>query len=315
MAMQKKFLLWLKRRWLKNRSVVAEYQLRSSARMPVVPTGFGLSLGFVLLILFIWSVNHRLNLGYAVVFLMATIALISCAFTVGILSRLRVQAGHPEPVWAGEMAWFPVSFQEEEGYPRPGLWLSNDYERVWCAGIDRNTQEQVLLGQPAFQRGWQEMLPIQIHSSLPLGIFVCWQWVMLDSKVLVYPAPGGNLPLPLSPSPGRGQSPLSGKGEDELSGLTPYRQGDPLSRVAWKQSGRGERMLKQFSSEGAQEVVLDFARAAGDVEQRLSQLAQWIIDCERAGYRYQLRLPNHKDSLFGSGHYHRDRCLQALAEF
>ena len=96
--------------------------------------------------------------------------------------------------------------------------------------------------------------------------------------------------------------------------MRPYVLGDSLSRVAWKRAGRGELLLKQFAGEGAPRVLLDFAALAGGTEQRLSQLAKWIVEAEAQGLSYALRLP---DAFFDFGHgrEQREACLRALALF
>ena len=96
--------------------------------------------------------------------------------------------------------------------------------------------------------------------------------------------------------------------------MRPYVLGDSLSRVAWKRYGRGELLLKQFAGEGAPQLLLDFAAIPGGTEQRLSQLAQWIVEAEAQGLSYALRLQQQYFD-FGHGREQREACLRALALF
>lgn len=267
-----------------------------------------------MLVLFIWSVNYRINLGYGLTFLIATIGLLSAALTVGYFARLRVHAGDAAPVWAGESAWFPVIIEESDDEARPGLWVSNRHAKLWCDGIDPGTTTTLALAQPVAHRGWQEMEPIQLHTSFPLGIFVTWQWLRLEARVLVYPKPEGEQVLPET-SGNVAQEPTEGRnGEEEFSALATYQPGETLSRVAWKQSARGELQIKRFAGVGGAEVLLDYRTLSGDVETRLSQLTEWIVQCERENRPYALRLPGVSVD-FGLGGAHRGRCLRLLAEF
>ena len=50
------------------------------------------------------------------------------------------------------------------------------------------------------------------------------------------------------------------------------------------------------------------------VEERLSQLARWVLDAHAAGLAYGLRLPGATMEL-AAGEAQRDRCLEALALF
>ena len=48
------------------------------------------------------------------------------------------------------------------------------------------------------------------------------------------------------------------------------------------------------------------------LEQRLSQLTQWVLDCERQGETYSLRLPQ-RSLPAGHGMAQQRACLEALA--
>ena len=75
-------------------------------------------------------------------------------------------------------------------------------------------------------------------------------------------------------------------------------------------------MTKQFTAEPESGLLyLDFAAIRmGQVEERLSQLALWIIEAERARHPYGLRLPDVEiPPSLGEAHFHR--CLQTLALF
>ena len=68
-------------------------------------------------------------------------------------------------------------------------------------------------------------------------------------------------------------------------------------------------VLTDAAGEGARRAAL-----AGGTEQRLSQLAKWIVEAEAQGLSYALRLP---DAFFDFGHgrEQREACLRALALF
>jgi uncharacterized protein (DUF58 family) len=74
-------------------------------------------------------------------------------------------------------------------------------------------------------------------------------------------------------------------------------------------------MTKQFTAEEQGFVYLDFsALRFADVEDRLSQLALWVIEAERARRPYGLRLPGTEiPPAVGQSHFHQ--CLRALSLF
>lgn len=298
--------------WQKRRRE-NDITLPRSGHMPIVPTKFGLAFGALLLIMFIWSINHQLNLGYALVFLNFIIAAFAAALTVTNLSHLHLSIGDATPVFAGEIAHIPIHLRDNSNRPRPALTIANREYSAECDGIDANSSATITLPQRAKARGWQPTEPLEIRTSLPLNLFVTWQWIHPIHKHLVYPAPKGEQPIPRINSEKNGEHLAEGLGDDELTHLAPYRNGDPLSRVAWKQLGRGDMMIKRFAGQGSDNVILDYAHANGDHETRLSQLAKWIIEAETAGMNYQLKLPHYQSpSAQGKRHYHQ--CLQQLAE-
>ena len=79
---------------------------------------------------------------------------------------------------------------------------------------------------------------------------------------------------------------------------------------------RGQSLVtKQFTAEVEGVVYLDFsALRSADVEAKLSQLALWIIEAERARRPYGLRLP-HTEIPPGVGQAHFHQCLRALSLF
>lgn len=302
----------LRQRVQRRRAVEQVLQLPAALKMPIVPTPFGLAFFCVLVIMFIWVINHQLNLGYALIFLLAFVALFSAALTVSTLARLQLKCGEAESVFAGETVYFPIQIQNNEPQDKAAFTLRNAFYHSDCAGLAPHSREEVKLAQPTAERGWLELLPLEIFTTMPLGLFVAWQWRNLAGKALIYPAPSGDLPLPLVAHDAQGSQMSEGRGEDELAYLRPYQAGDPLSRVAWKQSARGEWLLKQFAGMGAEQVILDYARLGGDKESRIGQLTRWVVDAEAAGLLYALHLPNFQSEYSrGAAHYHD--CLRALA--
>lgn len=96
-----------------------------------------------------------------------------------------------------------------------------------------------------------------------------------------------------------------------------YHHGDSPRHIAWKVAARDQGLLtKQFSGRAETELWLDWAQLPSrmGVEERLSQLARWVLDAHVAGLAYGLRLPGATMEL-AAGEAQRDRCLEALALF
>jgi uncharacterized protein (DUF58 family) len=167
---------------------------------------------------------------------------------------------------------------------------------------------------PAARRGWLALGRVMLETRFPLGIFRAWSYVEPDARCLVYPRPERSLLPQPSAESARGVLRSPTPGNDDYSGLRAYQLSDSPRHVAWKAVARSEDMLtKQFTGEAAAELWLDAARLAHlGVEQRLARLAGWVLEAERSGAQYGLRLPG-TEIPPAHGELHRNACLQVLA--
>ena len=103
-------------------------------------------------------------------------------------------------------------------------------------------------------------------------------------------------------------------GEEEWAWLRPFRDGDPLRRVAWKAYARGAPLMVAHydTLAGAQRLLSLASLRDWPLERALSQLADWVLECERRGESYALELPG-RSLPAGHGLAQRRHCLEALA--
>ena len=296
-------------------------------RVYILPTGAGLTLGVMDLVILLGATNYDNALGYLLAFLLGGLGIVAMLHTYRNLAGLRFGEVHAAPVFAGEDALFACQFAHDSRVPRLqlmlGQWprrLSREARRVLartqsaCDLAARSTGVG-LVRVPALRRGWLTLDRIRIQSVYPLGILRAWAYFDSPARVLVYPAPRGNLPLPRAPRGRDGARVTNAAGADEFAGLRPYVAGDPLRAIAWKSLAQ-ERplMVKRFHGHGAERLHLSWSAVAacGHPEARLAQLSKWVLDASRAGLDYTLELPV-QDIPFGHGLAQRDRCLRTLA--
>ena len=285
-------------------------------RVYIVPAQLGWFFVLTLFILLIGSINYGLSLGFALTFLLGGLALAGMVHTARNLSRMAVSAGRADPVFAGETAQFRLHLEARAGFDRPSILVRHVRSRaqmvldVPAAGL-----AEVVLGVPAGKRGWLPLGRVMLETRFPLGIFRAWSYIEPDARCLVYPRPEASvLPSPIAEG-ARGTLRSSTPGNDDYAGLRAYQLSDSPRHVAWKAVARNEDMLtKQFTGEAAAELWLDWSRlpAGLGVESRLSRLTGWVLEAERAGIHYGLRLPG-VEIAPGRGEAHRGACLQALA--
>ncbi len=286
-------------------------------RIFILPSRSGWGFALLLTIQFLISINYGNNLALGLTFLLASIAVLSALHCFRNLAGLRLRPGRAEPVFAGDLARFEVNIDNPSRLARWGLSArlgSADGSSEFDIPVE--SRSRITLAAPTARRGWQTIDTLTVSTSYPLGMFRAWSPINLTQRVLVYPQPSTELhPLPPLAS-GHGDASSNEWGDDDFGGFHAYRPGDSLKRIHWKGLAKGQTLqVKRYVAFAGPNSDLDWQNAPGaNVEQRLSVLCRWVMEAERSGGEYGLRLPTQTIAA-GSGDAHRRRCLEALALF
>ena len=282
-------------------------------RIYILPTRAGVAFAGMLVAMWLGSVNYSNSLGYLLTFLLAGVAFAAMVHTFRNLTGLSVATTGAEPVFAGGVARFRVRLTDPGDRPRWAVALeSGDAEPA--TDVPADGSGWLALEVPAPRRGRLQPGRFALLTRFPTGLFQAWSWLAPDWSCLVYPRPeGGAVPGPeaLAATERGGQF---GEGDEDFRGLRRYQAGDPPRHLAWRLLARGQELhTKQFAGQAPSKVWLDWEALAGmDGEARIARLTRWVLDAERAGRSYGLRLPD-TEIPPGQGPGHRHRCLQALA--
>jgi uncharacterized protein (DUF58 family) len=281
-------------------------------RIYVLPTGFGLFLGVMLVTMLVGGLNYNNNPALLLVFLIAGVANNSLVHAHLILSGIRLRSLHADPVFAGELLRLKLRFEADGSRERPGLELLYEGARA-DFDIAPGEEPEVHLDIPTARRGWLEFGRMRLSTLRPFGLARAWSWLRPDTRLLVYPTPEVNAP-PLPASLGDGDSPRSRAHGEQPHHLRDYRAGDMPRQIAWKASARADKMLvREYESAVARDVVLDW-NVLSDLphEARIRRLARWVLEAERSGSQYALQLPQIRIPAC-RGADQRHACLRALA--
>jgi uncharacterized protein (DUF58 family) len=157
--------------------------------------------------------------------------------------------------------------------------------------------------------------PLTAETRFPLGTFRVWTVWRPAAQVLVYPAPEA-FPPPLPPGQPRagGAATTRLQSTGEFDGVRAYRRGDPLKLVVWKKAAKADELVSRDTQQAQRyELCLDFAQAGHvGTEHRLSRLTAWVLQADRLGLDYGLRLPG-REIRPSTGEAHKRDCLEALA--
>jgi len=301
---------------------VARSASRRRARLPVyvLPTRFGAAFALLSLLTLVGCINYLLSLGYALTFLLLSVWIVGAVHASRALTGVSLRLTPPDRAFAGQRATFQAALSCEDGRPRPPVGVRAGGQLVWL-DLSEGGRATGVLPLPAPRRGPFALPDLRLEGHDPLGL---WRSMLYPER----PELEGQVELIVFPAPEEGAPPAgvarheageggSGRvaGDQEFLGLRDYRPGDPLPRVAWKQSARrGALLTAQFDAPAAEELRLAWedTRSLPGTEERLSRLTAWVLAAGRQGRLFSLALPGARLGP-GSGEGHLGAALRALA--
>lgn len=286
-------------------------------RIFIVPTRSGLLFAVVLCVMLLGAINYDLSLGHALVFLLAGLGLVGMVHTFRNLVALRLTPGRAEPVFAGEVARFPMFLENTLRQSRRALDLSFDNQEKVSLNVAAGAHATISIPCLAPSRGRLDPGRITLSTRYPLGLFHAWSYPHPTLSCLVYPPPIETALPPPGAVAHTGQR-YGDNGQEDFTGLRLRQPNDSPRHIAWKAVARDidnrPLLIKQFAGGVAEELWLDWFLLPEDCapETRLSLLAGWVVAADRGHARYGLRLPD-RQLAPDQGRTHRDACLEALA--
>jgi len=286
----------------------------------VYPTASFAGLLFVLAAMWYAASSQNSPAVYLLLFALTAVFLVSIPHTLINLADVTIALESVKPAFAGQEVSLSLEVMNRSRATRHGINLAlagSGRERKRIDHVPAGKAARVALRFPARQRGEHKIGTLCLTSAYPLGFVRVLKKFAASQTYLVYPKPAGDLQLPLSRarlSDSRSQADTS-EGDD-FAGVRAYVPGESQRHIDWKAVARGQPLMtKQFAAEADGSVHLDFsALRIADVEDRLSQLALWVIEAERVRRPYGLRLPDIEiPPAVGQSHFHQ--CLRALSLF
>jgi uncharacterized protein (DUF58 family) len=307
------------REWWQARLPLSDSITLTQRNVYILPTRPGFMMGATLLVLIIASINYQLNLGYLLTFLLTGCCVVGMHVCHGTLRGLTMNLMAPDPQFAGASATLRIALTNNRKSARYGIGLAvldaRQEDRWAYADVPALGSSTLQVAFKPERRGLYRVPTLTAETRFPLGIFRVWTVWRPAAQVLVYPAPEA-FPPPLPPGEPRagGAAPARLQTIGDFEGVRAYRRGDPLKLVVWKKAAKSDELVSRDSQQSQRyELWLDFAQAGlQDVERRLSRLAAWVLQADRLGMEYGLRLAGQQIEP-GSGEAHKRRCLEALA--
>ncbi len=293
------------------------------------PTGLWIVFGPILGCMWLAAVNYSNNLVYAILYLIASLSFISLFHTWRNLSLVKVEHVRVSSAFAGEDVLVEIYLKAPEKFSVYGLVFARlgEDSGSWRQPVPLVMRggkgvERIQAGDgctveatiPAGRRGMYRFEVLQVRSAYPFGLFWASFTVPVGTEYFVYPQPRGSELWPELHPGGENGSPYSLKPGDDFSGVRAYSPGESLRHIDWKAYARGRPLsVKQFTGGDGRELWLDAAEMNRlPLEDRLSQLALWIVNAEKEEIPYALKLGRTALPL-GLGPVQSRRALESLA--
>lgn len=275
------------------------------------------------------AVNYNNSMAYLLVFLLTSLFMVCLLHTYRNMRGIVVSLSQPGPVFAGDIAHFPLLINNHGWQTRIGLKLQpwprkKGYfskrppeEPAQILNLHTDSLLNCEIKLATTRRGYFPLPRLRIRSIYPLGLFQAWSYLNFDQRCLVYPQPEGNPALPNMMEFDSDDLIGTKTGVDEFAGFRDYRQGDSMRNMDWRALAREQGpFIKLYQGEGGHRLVLhwDMTQHFNDIEKRLSQLCLWVLQAEEQESLYQLELPGISID-FGQGDQHKHACLKALATY
>jgi len=292
-----------------------------AGKFPLIyPTVAFAGLLFVLSAMWYAAASQNNAAAYLLLFALVSVFLVSIPHALINLRGATITLESVHPAFVGQEISLPVEIMNGSRAACRGIDLAvlgSAGERQRVDYIPGRKGARVTLRFPAQQRGEHTVGTLYLTSTYPLGFIRFLKKFVASQSYIVYPRPAGDVRLPSSFANRRGTQPLSDSKEgDDFAGVRAYAPGESQRHIDWKAVARGQPLMtKQFTTEAQSAVYLDFsALPFANVEERLSQLALWVVEAERARRPYGLHLPGTDISpAIGKSHFHQ--CLRALSVF
>ncbi len=257
---------------------------------------------------------------YLLFFALTAVFLVSIPHTLINLAGVTITLESVHPAFVDQEVSLPIEIMNDSRATRHGIELAlsgPNRERQRIDYIPADKGARVTLRFHARRRGEHKVGTLCLTSAYPLGFIRLVKKFPSSQSYIVYPKPAGEVRLPASFVHRQESRPLTDFGEgDDFAGVRAYVSGESQRHIDWRAVARGQPLMtKQFIAEAEGAVYLDFfAINTANAEEKLSQLALWVIEAERARRPYGLRLPGTKiPPAIGQLHFHQ--CLRALSLF
>lgn len=324
--MIKRYLSQQLGKWLDQRIPANPAITLHSGNIFVFPNKLGWMFLSLMSIIYIIGTNYQNNLILLVAYGLLGLGLMSVFHGFAQLYGITVKQQGCDMCAVGDQTFARIKITSR--HPIHGLTLyfdTDEQDDVYLALAEKVEQKSSQINytiQVPFSpktRGVHNLPRLTVQTIYPLGIIRCWSKIDLAIEHIAYPQTIAT-ELRLTHEVGENlhtkqYTPRYKEATTEdFDGIRNYQQGDPINRIAWKQSARTDTLLnKQFKAPTGLKNLHIKQFADCSTEEALSKLC--FLVQQLASNKQEFSLSLHSQHLAASsGENHRQQCLIALAK-
>ena len=273
------------------------------------PTKFFIFLVIVLVSLFVQAYMHNYNIVFIIMFFLVGIAGTSSIFGVLNLYYIKVELLSHERFFAHQNAIFVLLVINTSDDTSYDISITYKDEKKYIKSVQAHHSGTISCKELFYKRGEANLADIKLSSLFPLPHEIKYKNIKIDKKIIVYAKPEG---ISLFKLYNKNNS-INGE-IDEFDGIKEFNQGDSTSYIHWPSLAKNNSlMIKNFTYEDeTKKLHFNFKTIKGNIEEKLSQLTLWILECEKYNLDFSIDL---NDEIFDSKGVSIDEILKTIARY
>lgn len=253
----------------------------------VRPTKYFFLLLGAIISLFLQAYMHNYNIVYIMMFCITAVAGTSTLYGMFNLHPLQVAFLSAERFFASQDSQCTLRLHNGGEYPCYDLYLHFAAHAKHIALLAPKESVALSFGARFEKRGIAHLEEASITSYFPFAHEIKSKRFPLLQKILVYPKPSGeSLFDRFAP-----QLHLHGDLSD-FDTVSRFAQGENIGAIHWASLAKNDILMsKRFLYEKQENTLhFDFKTLRGEIEERVSQLCLWVLECEKHGFAFTLAL-------------------------
>ncbi len=307
--------------WLKSLLRTVQPDAKGTGRISgrkiyIIPTGYGLVYGILLVTLLIASINYANNPAFLLTFLLSGVFIQAIFQTWKNLLHLQIRFEGCDGVFAADTAYPEFSLIDPGSSSHYAIQLAFDGEAAVVTDCIDGKPVTIRIPCKTRRRGLQTLPRLTVETRFPLGLLRAWCYLQSPAEIIVWPRPLSGKLESTAPDYQNAAEGNRGVGTDDFVGNRNYRLGDQPAHINWKALAAEKGLLvKEYGGDRVNLLWLDFEDIpVNDTEIRLGILAGAIEKLSHEDLHYGLRLPE-LEIQPSRGAAQRQKCLNALALF